>query len=173
MAQMGWHGWPGAVFVCGGALCVRLLVPGRLVVRVAGTPPHGEAGRYVSTGLESRTGCRLHHVPGHVPATGGHALYDSGKTAFITALYIIFVPIGAAFLGNKIRWENWLGAVLALAGLYYLSIHGSVELSFGDVLVFVSALFWTAHILFIDRFACLVDPIELSTTQIGICTWAA
>ena len=94
----------------------------------------------------------------------------AGKTAFITALYIIFVPIGAAFLGNKIRWENWLGAVLALAGLYYLSIHGSVELSFGDVLVFVSALFWTAHILFIDRFACLVDPIELSTTQIGICT---
>lgn len=94
----------------------------------------------------------------------------AGKTAFITALYIIFVPIGAAFLGSRIRIENWIGAILALAGLYYLSIHGSMDLSFGDMLVFISALFWTAHILFIDRFACLVDPIELSTTQIGVCT---
>ena len=94
----------------------------------------------------------------------------AGKTAFITALYIIFVPIGAAFLGSRIRIENWIGAVLALVGLYYLSIHGSMDLSFGDMLVFISALFWTAHILFIDRFACLVDPIELSTTQIGVCT---
>ncbi|WP_455048557.1 DMT family transporter [Mitsuokella sp.] len=93
----------------------------------------------------------------------------AGKTAFITALYIIFVPLGAVFLGKRIHAENWLGAVLALAGLYFLSIHGEVSLSFGDGLVLISSLFWTAHILFIDRFASLVDPIELSTTQIGFC----
>ena len=93
----------------------------------------------------------------------------AGKTAFITALYIIFVPLGAAFLGKRIHAENWLGALLALAGLYFLSIHGEVSLSFGDGLVLISSLFWTAHILFIDRFASLVDPIELSTTQIGFC----
>lgn len=62
-----------------------------------------------------------------------------------------------------------IGAVLALAGLYFLSIRGAVSLSFGDGLVLISALFWTAHILFIDRFASLVDPIELSVTQIGVC----
>lgn len=93
----------------------------------------------------------------------------AGKTAFITALYIIFVPLGAVFLGKRIHAENWLGAVLALAGLYFLSIHGEVSLSFGDGLVLISSFFWTAHILFIDRFASLVDPIELSTTQIGFC----
>ena len=93
----------------------------------------------------------------------------AGKTAFITALYIILVPLGAVLLGKRIHLENWIGAVLALAGLYFLSIRGAVSLSFGDGLVLISALFWTAHILFIDRFASLVDPIELSVTQIGVC----
>ena len=92
----------------------------------------------------------------------------AGKTAFITALYIIFVPLGAVLLGKRIHIENWIGALLALVGLYFLSIRGAVSLSFGDGLVLISALFWTAHILFIDRFASLVDPIELSVTQIGV-----
>ena len=93
----------------------------------------------------------------------------AGKTAFITALYIIFVPLGAVLLGKRIHPENWAGAAMALLGLYFLSIHGAVSLSFGDGLVFISALFWTGHILFIDRFASLVDPIELSLTQVGVC----
>jgi drug/metabolite transporter (DMT)-like permease len=94
---------------------------------------------------------------------------QAGKTAFITALYIIFVPLGAVLLGKRIHLENWIGAALALVGLYLLSIRGAVSLSFGDGLVFISALFWTGHILFIDRFASLVDPIELSLTQVGVC----
>ena len=93
----------------------------------------------------------------------------AGKTAFITALYIILVPLGAVLLGHKIKRSNWLGALLALAGLYRLSIHGAVTLNFGDGLVLISALFWTVQILFIDRFAGLVDVIELSVAQIFVC----
>lgn len=94
---------------------------------------------------------------------------SAGKTAFITALYMIIVPIGAVFLGKKIHWENWLGALLAVVGLYLLSIQGEVSLQFGDVLIFISAFFWAAQILFIDRYASRVDAIELSTAQIGVC----
>ena len=79
------------------------------------------------------------------------------------------MPLGAVLLGKRIHPENWAGAAMALLGLYFLSIHGAVSLSFGDGLVFISALFWTGHILFIDRFASLVDPIELSLTQVGVC----
>ena len=61
----------------------------------------------------------------------------AGKTAFITALYIIFVPLGAVLLGKRIHPENWVGAAMALLGLYFLSIHGAVSLSFGDGLVFI------------------------------------
>ena len=93
----------------------------------------------------------------------------AGKTAFITALYIILVPLGAVLLGHKIKRSNWLGAILALAGLYLLSIHGAVTLNFGDGLVLISALFWAVQILFIDRFAGLVDVIELSVAQIFVC----
>lgn len=93
----------------------------------------------------------------------------AGKTAFITALYIILVPLGAVLLGHKIKRSNWLGALLALAGLYLLSIHGAVTLNFGDGLVLISALFWAVQILFIDRFAGLVDVIELSVAQIFVC----
>ena len=94
----------------------------------------------------------------------------AGKTAFITVLYIIFVPIAAAFLGKKIYGENWVGAVLALVGLYFLSIQGTLSLSYGDSIVLVSAFFWTGHILFIDHFASRVDVIELSLTQVAVCT---
>lgn len=93
----------------------------------------------------------------------------AGKAAFITCLYIILVPMGSALLGRRIRWENWIGAVLALTGLYFLSVRGELALGFGDSLVLVSAFFWTAHILFIDRFASRVDAIELSAAQVGIC----
>ena len=93
----------------------------------------------------------------------------AGKTAFITAFYIIAVPLGAVALGKRIYGENWLGALLALVGLYMLSIHGAVTLNDGDAMVFVCSLFWAAQILFIDRYAERVDVLELSTAQLFVC----
>ena len=93
----------------------------------------------------------------------------AGKTAFITCLYIIFVPLFSVFLKKRIRAENWFGAVLALMGLYFLCVKQEMSLSYGDTLLFISAFFWTFHILFIDRFAAMVDGIEISAMQIGVC----
>ena len=93
----------------------------------------------------------------------------AGKTSFITCLYIIFVPLFAVLLKKKIRPENWLGAVLALTGLYFLCVKETLALSYGDTLVFISAFFWTFHILFIDRYAAMVDGIEMSAMQIAVC----
>jgi drug/metabolite transporter (DMT)-like permease len=92
----------------------------------------------------------------------------AGKAAFITCLYIVFVPLGAKFLGKIIRRENWLGAGLAIVGLYLLAIGGDFSIQLGDTILFVSAFFWTAQILLIDRFASKADLIELSTAQIFI-----
>ena len=92
----------------------------------------------------------------------------AGKAAFITCLYIVFVPLGAKFLGKIIRRENWLGAGLALVGLYLLAVGESFSIQAGDVILFISAFFWTAQILLIDRFASKVDLMELSTAQIFI-----
>lgn len=90
----------------------------------------------------------------------------AGKAAFITCLYIVFVPLGAKLLGKIIRRENWIGAGLAIVGLYLLSVSGNFSIQIGDAILFVSAFFWTAQILLIDRFATKVDLMELSTAQI-------
>ena len=93
----------------------------------------------------------------------------AGKAAFITCLYIVFVPLGAALIGKIIRLENWLGAFTALSGLYLLAVTEEFSLGLGDVILFISSFFWTAQILFIDRFASKVDVIELSTAQLFVC----
>lgn len=93
----------------------------------------------------------------------------AGKTAFITCLYIILVPLFARLIGKKIRLENWLGAIVAVTGLYCLSIKGDFDLNFGDILAFVGAFFWSFHILFIDRYASRADGVEISASQLGIC----
>lgn len=92
----------------------------------------------------------------------------AGKAAFITCLYIVFVPLGAKLLGKIIRRENWLGAFLAIVGLYLLAIGDGFSIQLGDAILFVSAFVWTAQILLVDRFASRVDLIELSTAQVFI-----
>ena len=92
----------------------------------------------------------------------------AGKAAFITCLYIVFVPLGAKFLGKIIRRENWIGAGLAIFGLYLLAVGESFSIQLGDLILFVSAFVWAVQILLIDRFASKVDLMELSTAQIFI-----
>ena len=93
-----------------------------------------------------------------------------GKTSFITALYIVLVPLGAAlFRLGKVYAVNWIGALLTVSGLYLLTIQGSLNLNTGDLLVALSALGWTAQILFIDHFAPHVDALELSLSQTVLC----
>ena len=93
----------------------------------------------------------------------------AGKAAFITCLYIIFVPLFARLIGKIIRLENWLGAFVAAAGLYCLSVQGELDLNYGDVLAFICSIFWAFHILFIDRYAERADNIELSAAQLAVC----
>ena len=93
----------------------------------------------------------------------------AGKAAFITCLYIILVPLGAVLLGKLIRTENWIGAFLAMVGLYLLAIHEDFSIQLGDFILFISAFFWAAQILFIDKFASKVDVLELSVAQIFVC----
>ncbi|MBR6013561.1 MAG: DMT family transporter [Selenomonadaceae bacterium] len=90
----------------------------------------------------------------------------AGKAAFITCLYIVFVPLGSFLLGKKILRENWIGAFLAMTGLYFLAINEKFSINFGDIILFFSAFLWAAQILLIDKFASKVDVLELSTAQI-------
>ena len=94
----------------------------------------------------------------------------AGKTAFITTVYIVLVPLAAVLLGQRVRAVQWGGAILAFAGVYFLSAHGETTINTGDLLVLICSFFWMAQILLIDRYARAVDAIELCFMQMIVCT---
>ena len=91
----------------------------------------------------------------------------AGKIAFITSLYMFFVPFIGLFVGKRIPLLTWISVFLAFAGLYFLSINPQdlTAINRGDVLTFICAIFFAFHILLIERFSPEVDPIKLSAMQ--------
>ena len=93
-------------------------------------------------------------------------LYTSvGKAGFITALYIVLVPVMGIFLKKKVALIVWFGVVLAAIGFYFLCITESFSINYGDMLLFVCAICFTFHILIIDYFAPKADGVALSCIQ--------
>lgn len=92
-----------------------------------------------------------------------------GKAGFITAFYIIIVPILGGILGKRCGITVWLGAFLALGGLYFLCITETLQFGRGDFLVLICALLFAVHILVIDYFAPLVNGVKMSCIQFFVC----
>lgn len=90
---------------------------------------------------------------------------SAGKAGFITALYVIFVPLCRLFAGKRPGKLLWGSVALAAAGMYLLCMDGSLALSKGDVLVLLGAFGFTAHILIIDHFSQKVDGVRMSCIQ--------
>ena len=89
----------------------------------------------------------------------------SGKAGFITALYIIIVPLIGLFLGKKPRKLVWLCVVLAIVGFYLLCVTGDFSVGFGELLVLGCALGYSFHIMAIDHFSPKVDAMRMSCIQ--------
>lgn len=89
----------------------------------------------------------------------------AGKAGFITACYIIFVPIVGLFIKRKTNLTVWFCVLLALFGFYLLSINDGFAISKGDFLVFMCALCYSVHILAVDHFASRSNGIIMSMFQ--------
>ena len=94
---------------------------------------------------------------------------SAGKAGFITGLYVILVPLVGLFWGQRTGPERWIGAVLAIAGLYFLSVTETFTMARGDFLVLLGALFWTAHVQVLAYFSPRVDAVELAAFQFAVC----
>lgn len=90
------------------------------------------------------------------------------KAGFITALYIVLVPVLGIFIKKKIGLKVWISVVIALAGLYLLCMKGSFSLGKGDFLVLLCSLCFALHILVIDYFTQRVSGVNLSCIQFFI-----
>lgn len=94
---------------------------------------------------------------------------SAGKGGFITGFYIILVPILGLFVKQRTSLFTWLGAIVAMVGLYFLSINENFEINIGDVLVFIAAFFWAGQILAIGFYSNKTDPIQLAFLQFLVC----
>jgi len=88
-----------------------------------------------------------------------------GKAGFITSLYIILVPFLSIFLHKKIGLNQWISAIIAVAGFYIMSVHGNESLNRGDLFLLICAILFSAQILSIDHYVEKVNPIAMSCIQ--------
>lgn len=93
----------------------------------------------------------------------------AGKAGFITALYILIVPLLGIALGRKVGIKTWIGVGLAVLGMYLLCIKEGFSISYGDFMVLLCALVFSLHILAVDYFSPKVDGIRLSCIQFFVC----
>lgn len=92
-----------------------------------------------------------------------------GKAGFITAFYIIIVPILGLLLGKKCGLSVWISVMIALIGLYFLCITDGFSIGKGDSYVFLGALAFAIHILVIDYFTQFNDGVKMSCIQFFSC----
>ena len=90
---------------------------------------------------------------------------DGGKGAFISALYVVLVPLIGLFLGRRVRLVVWCGIGLSVVGFYLLCIKGDFTMTPGDLLVLLCALIFAFHILSIDYFSPRCDGVRMSLVQ--------
>jgi drug/metabolite transporter (DMT)-like permease len=168
MADIGPFAYGAARFALGAVTLLPLLAWRR---RRRGGPPAAAAGAPLPAarraggaalaGLVLFGGASLQQV-GLVHTTAANA-------GFITSLYVILVPVVGALLGRGSGVRVWVGAVLAVAGLYVLTIGEGFTMAPGDVLELLGAFFWTGHILLINRLVVRMDALEIAVGQFVTC----
>ncbi len=93
---------------------------------------------------------------------------SAGKAGFITSLYIVLVPVLGLFIKRRPHPMLWISVLVALVGLYFLSIRGDFTMSQGDLFVLASAVAFTFQILLVDHYSPKVDIIRLNLIQFSV-----
>jgi drug/metabolite transporter (DMT)-like permease len=152
------------------ALGCLVLLP--LVVRPNGRGSVAEAIRPPLTrgqlfGGASLTGAAL--FAGASLQQVGLVYTTAGNAGFITGLYVVIVPLLGLFWGQRPGVGTWVGAFLAAAGLYLLSVTASFTIAFGDLLVLIGAFFWAGHVLIIGWLSPRTSAVRLAFFQYAAC----
>ena len=95
---------------------------------------------------------------------------EPGKAGFITAMYIVLVPVLGLFLGRRCGLSVWLSVALAVAGLYLLSCVGVTKINIGDILILGAAAAFAVQIVLIDNLAQELDGVRLNCIQFLVVT---
>lgn len=95
---------------------------------------------------------------------------SAGKSGFITSLYTVLVPVFGIALGKKTNKNTWLGALLAVGGMFLLSVADNWRIELGDLVLLIGAVFWAFHILIIDHFVERIYALRFAFVQFLFCS---
>ncbi|RTE66421.1 DMT family transporter [Amphritea opalescens] len=163
MDHLGPFSFNAARFLLGAVSLLPLLLIFR--PKAGSTSPNAMLRGSMTAGLFLFLGASLQQV--------GLIWTSAGNAGFITGLYIIIVPLIGLLLGHVTRLNTWVGGLLALFGLYFLTVTQqpgeSFNINTGDLLVLGSAFFWAGHVVVIGRLASQLDNLRLAIIQFFIC----
>lgn len=163
MEHVGPFTYNGARFLLGALSLLPLLWLGR-----RSAAPVGPGGRRSILGGSLLAGSIL--FVGASLQQVGIVHTTAGKAGFITGLYVVFVPLLGLLWGHRTPWSTWIGAALAVAGLYLLTLTDDLTVAEGDGLVLVGAFFWAGHVLVIGWLSGRrVEPVLLACLQFIVC----
>lgn len=153
--------------------CVRSVIGGLVLIPVIKLSDrmHWARRRPVSredkrTLLTAGVACGLAlAVAGNLQQVGIYMGTPVGKAGFLTACYMLLVPILGLFIGKKCSWNIWLGVAITVIGLYLLCIQGSFSVQVSDLLILLCALCFSVQILIVDHYAGRVDGVRMSCIQ--------
>ena len=94
---------------------------------------------------------------------------SAGRASFLTGLYTVLVPIFGIFLGKRTPFNVWIGAILAVVGMFLICVNEKWQIGLGDTVLILGAIFWTFHILVIDRYVNEMYAIRFASTQFAVC----
>lgn len=162
MAHMGPFTFNAIRFSLGALSLLPLLFWGRSRRNSVGNPPVKDVlVPGILTGLALFGGASLQQI--------GLVGTSAGKAGFITGLYVILVPLLGFLWGRKTHPAHWAGALLAVFGLYFLSVRENFTISGYDLIVLAGAFIWAIHVHLIARFSDQVGPLRLSVLQFAVC----
>ncbi len=92
----------------------------------------------------------------------------AGKAGFLTAMYLVIVPILLLILGRRVHPLTWIGIVTATFGMYLLTMSGGWSFQIGDLICFLGAVGFAFQILLVDHYVEYTDPLELATFEFGV-----
>jgi len=165
MDHIGPYLYTGLRFALGSLCLLPLILRGPATVKAVKPEPFLTQGLLLGgllMGLALAIGINLQQV--------GLLFTSVTNAGFITGLYVIVVPLLGLLLGHKTGMGTWLGAGLAVAGMFLLSVGDGFHVAAGDWLQLIGAFVWGGHVILVGVFASRHDPIRLAFLQFLTCS---
>ena len=147
--------------------CAFLLGLMAVLRKMGKTNPAAEPGFWQNKKVLLRGGifCGVALFAASAAQQMGIGTTSTAKAGFLTALYVVLVPVCGLFFKRKVSLPVWIAVALSVIALYLLCINGEFSLAPGDLLILACAVCFTIHILVIDHFTATVDGVKLSCLQ--------